>query len=73
MEYICQNGGNMINKDYNHPCVIVYSIGNEIPETGDRFDKQFGKKLADKIRELDDSRYTVETVVFLWRTWICLH
>ena len=46
--YICQNGGsmiftNMINKDYNHPCVILYSIGNEIPETGDRFDKQFGK------------------------------
>lgn len=56
---------NMVNKDYNHPCVIMYSIGNEIPETGDRFDKQLGKKLADKIRELDDNRYTIECMSLL--------
>ena len=24
----------MVAKDYNHPSVILYSIGNEIPETG---------------------------------------
>lgn len=57
---------NMVNKDYNHPCVIMYSVGNEIPETGDRFDKQFGKKLADKIRDLDDSRYTIECMSLLF-------
>lgn len=56
---------NMIRKDYNHPCVIMYSIGNEIPETGDRFDKQLGKKLADKVRVLDGSRYTVECMSLL--------
>lgn len=56
---------NMIRKDYNHPCVILYSVGNEIPETGDRYDKQFGKKLADKVRELDNSRYTVECMSIL--------
>ena len=32
----------MVNKDYNHPCVIMYSIGNEIPETGNKFDVQGG-------------------------------
>lgn len=24
----------MVDKDFNHPCVIMYSIGNEIPDTG---------------------------------------
>ena len=50
---------NMVRKDYNHPCVIMYSIGNEIPETGNRFGVQWGKRLADKVRSLDDTRYTV--------------
>ena len=53
---------NLVNKDYNHPCVIMYSIGNEIPETGNKFDTQWGKKLADKIRSLDDSRYVTNSM-----------
>ena len=48
----------LVNKDFNHPSVILYSIGNEIPETGNRFDVQWGKKIADKLRELDPTRYT---------------
>ena len=53
---------NLVKKDYNHPCVIMYSIGNEIPETGNKFDTQWGKKLADKLRELDDSRYVTNSL-----------
>jgi beta-galactosidase len=53
---------NLVNKDYNHPCVIMYSIGNEIPETGNPFDVQWGKKIADKIRSLDDSRYVTNSL-----------
>ena len=53
---------NLVNKDYNHPCVIMYSIGNEIPETGNKFDVQWGKKLADKFRSLDDSRYVTNSL-----------
>ena len=53
---------NMVKKDYNHPCVIMYSIGNEIPETGNKFDTQWGKKLADKLRSLDDSRYVTNSL-----------
>ena len=52
----------MVNKDYNHPCVIMYSIGNEIPETGNKFDVQWGKRLADKIRSMDDSRYVTNSL-----------
>nr|WP_308625084.1 glycoside hydrolase family 2 TIM barrel-domain containing protein [uncultured Eisenbergiella sp.] len=53
---------NLVNKDYNHPCVIMYSVGNEIPETGNRFDAVWGKKLADKIRSLDDTRFVTNSV-----------
>ena len=47
---------NIVRKDYNHPCVILYSIGNEIPETGNPVDVQWGKKLADAFRSLDSTR-----------------
>lgn len=57
-----QDVTNLINKDYNHPCVIMYSIGNEIPQTGNKFDVQWGKLLADKIRKLDDSRYVTNSL-----------
>lgn len=53
---------NMVLKDYNHPCVILYSIGNEIPETGNKFDVQWGKKLTDKIRSLDSTRYVMNSL-----------
>ena len=29
-----QDAWDMVEKDYNHPCVILYSTGNEIPEAG---------------------------------------
>lgn len=48
---------NMVQKDYNHPSVIMYSIGNEIPELGTRAGAKTARELANKIRELDPSRY----------------
>ena len=56
---------NLVKKDYNHPCVIMSSIGNEIPEAGNKFDVQWGKKLADKLRSLDDTRYTTNSLNLL--------
>lgn len=56
---------NMVWKDYNHPCVVMYSIGNEIPECGNKLDIQMGKKIADKIRSLDDTRYVTNSVNFV--------
>lgn len=53
---------NMVNKDYNHPCVIMYSIGNEIAETGNRLDVEWGRKLTDKIRSMDSTRYVTNSI-----------
>ena len=47
----------MVLKDYNHPSVIMYSIGNEIPENGYRITSGFARKMIGKIRGLDDTRY----------------
>ncbi|SDX50113.1 beta-galactosidase [Arthrobacter sp. cf158] len=47
----------MVAKDFNHPSVIFYSIGNEIPETGTGHGAGWGRKLAEKIRSLDSTRY----------------
>ena len=47
----------MVSTSYNHPSVIMYSIGNEIPECAKGIEVQWGKKLSDKIRTLDASRY----------------
>jgi beta-galactosidase len=52
----------MVAKDFNHPSVIFYSIGNEIPETGDRFGARWGRRLAGRIRELDPGRFVTNGV-----------
>ena len=52
----------MVRKDLNHPSVILYSIGNEIPEAGRPHGSRVGRVLAEKIRSLDDTRYLTEAV-----------
>ncbi len=52
----------MIAKDFNHPSVILYSIGNEIPENGTPNGADWGRKLAEKVRELDSTRYVMNAV-----------
>ncbi|MCP1133651.1 DUF4982 domain-containing protein [Paenibacillus polysaccharolyticus] len=55
----------MVDKDFNHPCVIMYSIGNEIPEVGSSIGSTWGRKIADKIHSLDSTRFTTNSVNFL--------
>jgi beta-galactosidase len=52
----------MVAKDYNHPSVILYSIGNEIPETGSPVGAVWGRRLAEKVRALDRGRYVTNAV-----------
>lgn len=52
----------MVNKDYNHPLVIMYSIGNEIPENGSPHGARIGRQLAEAFRALDPTRYTINSV-----------
>ena len=46
----------LILRDRNHPSVIIWSIGNEIPEQRDSTGTGIAKELAGYIRELDTSR-----------------
>lgn len=46
----------MVTKDINHPSVIFYSIGNEIPENGSPFGGVQSRKIAEHIRALDPTR-----------------
>ncbi|MEV4112708.1 glycoside hydrolase family 2 TIM barrel-domain containing protein [Nonomuraea sp. NPDC049695] len=52
----------MVAKDFNHPSVIMYSIGNEIPETGTPSGATWGRRLAEKVRALDGTRYITNAV-----------
>ena len=52
----------MVRKDLNHPSVILYTIGNEIPDEGNLAGVRLGHELADKVRSLDDSRYVTKAV-----------
>ena len=47
----------MVAKDYNHPCVVLYSLGNEIPEIGRRSGRRLNRAIANTLRELDPTRF----------------
>ena len=46
----------MVTKDYNHPSVIFYSIGNEVAEPGEAKGLDYGKKQIQLIHSLDSTR-----------------
>lgn len=49
----------MVSKDYNHPCVIMYGIGNEITDTGLPFGGQLCKTINAYMKSLDGTRPTM--------------
>lgn len=55
----------MIRKDFNHPSVIMYSLGNEVAETGQEKGIEFFKKMRDVCKRLDpDRQVTVGVNIF---------
>ena len=52
----------MVGKDYNHPCVILYSTGNEIPEIATSKGAQIGREIANYLRSLDGTRYITNAI-----------
>ena len=46
----------MVNKDFNHPSVIMYSIGNEVGEPAEEKGLEYGRKMVDLCHKLDASR-----------------
>ncbi len=52
----------MVEKDYNHPSVIMYSLGNEIPDLGNRYGVQLSHKMSTLVKALDPTRYTLTSI-----------
>lgn len=46
----------MVNKDFNHPCVIFYSIGNEVSEPASKEGLALEKEMIEYLHELDSDR-----------------
>jgi beta-galactosidase len=46
----------MVLRDRNHPSVVMWSIGNEIPDFGSAQGLRDGTKLIERIKELDPTR-----------------
>ncbi|MDN4616356.1 glycoside hydrolase family 2 TIM barrel-domain containing protein [Leifsonia sp. F6_8S_P_1B] len=46
----------MVANAYNHPSVIMYSIGNEIAETGQPSGIELNRRLVDMLRSADSTR-----------------
>ncbi|MFV0520341.1 MAG: glycoside hydrolase family 2 TIM barrel-domain containing protein [Lachnospirales bacterium] len=46
----------MVKKDYNHPCVVMYSIGNEVSETAQKKGIELTKKMTEHLHRLDGTR-----------------
>lgn len=52
----------MLLRDRNHPSIIMWSIGNEIPKMSIADGVQIGKKLVAKVKEFDLTRPVTEAV-----------
>lgn len=46
----------MVNKDYNHPCVVMYSTGNEVAETAQEKGIELTKDMTAYLHRLDRTR-----------------
>ena len=59
----------MVLRDRNHPSVVIWSIGNEIPERGDPLGAQEARMIADYLRGLDRTRPVTAALNFIAGPW----
>lgn len=52
----------MVRSDFNHPSVVMYSIGNEIPEIGTEHGSKICHDISSKVKELDSTRFTLASI-----------
>ena len=55
-EWWKQDLKDMVRKDYNHPCVVMYSTGNEVSETAQPRGIRLTKKMTEYLHHLDSTR-----------------
>lgn len=59
----------MVLRDRNHPSIIMWSIGNEIPERGRPDATKTAKMLADEVKKMDASRPVTSAIVENGKEW----
>jgi beta-galactosidase len=59
----------MVKRDQNHPSIIMWSIGNEIPERKEPQAVETAKMLAGAIKKIDDTRPITSAVVGWGDDW----
>jgi beta-galactosidase len=52
----------LVAKDFNHPSVAFYSIGNEIPEAGAPHGRRWARRLAGRSLSQDQSRLITDAI-----------
>ncbi len=59
-----------VKRDRNHPSVVMWSTGNEIPEkNGVSNGYRTGAAIVESIRELDDTRLVTHALCTFWDNW----
>lgn len=56
MEHYKEDIRAMVERDFNHPSVVMYSIGNEVSEPAEEKGVKLAKEMAGLVHQLDDSR-----------------
>ena len=55
-EWYGRDLADMVDKDYNHPCVVLYSLGNEVTETAEKRGVELYKAMQSTVKKLDCTR-----------------
>lgn len=63
-KYWKQDLTDMVNKDFNHPSVIMYSIGNEVAETAQKRGIELCEQMTQFIKALDNRPVTCGVNIF---------
>lgn len=61
-EHWQQDVRHMVEKNRNHPSVIMYCMGNEIAEAGTSRGAHWNRNIHQLIKQLDPSRYTLNAI-----------
>jgi len=65
-EWYAKDLESMILRDRNHPAVIMWSVGNEIPERADSSGLEIRSRLVKTVKDLDTTRPVTEAICAFW-------